>query len=57
MKNEKIEELRLKTSSVSYTDVADSGKYVRGIRTAEGKRVKSGRKFMEELLEWQKANT
>ena len=49
--------LKAKTSSFRYTDVADSGEYVRIIRTAEGKRVKSGKNFVEELLEWQKSDS
>lgn len=49
--------LKDKSSGFSYTDVADSGEYMRKIRAAEGKRAKSGRKFVKELLEWQKSNS
>lgn len=49
--------LKAKASGFSYKDVADSGEYVKKIRTAEGKRVKSGNHFVAELLEWQKSDS
>ena len=49
--------LKAKTSGFSYKDVADSGEYVRKIRTAEGKRMKSSKNFVAELLEWQKSDS
>ena len=49
--------LKAKTAGFRYADVADSGAYVRRIRTEEGKRVKTSKNFIEELVEWQKSNS
>lgn len=41
----------------SYTKVPHSAEYVRKIRMEEGKRLKSGKKFVEEILEWQRSDS
>jgi hypothetical protein len=40
----------------SYTKVKDSAQFVRDMRKREAKRVKTGRSFIEELIEWQRSN-
>lgn len=62
--NEKIKELidfaqflRTKRNSLSYSQVEDSAEYVGDLRRKEGKKVKSGKKFIEELIEWQRLNS
>ncbi len=49
--------LKSKSAGFRYADVADSGAYMRRIRTEEGKRVKTSKNFIEELVEWQKSNS
>ncbi|MBM4137050.1 MAG: hypothetical protein FJ241_09515 [Nitrospira sp.] len=46
-----------KKEGVTYMHVRDSAEYVRNLRIKEGKRVKSGRRFIEELIQWQKSNS
>ncbi len=46
--------LKAKGEGSTYMQVGDSAEYVRKLRIKEGKRVKSGKKFIEELIEWQK---
>jgi hypothetical protein len=41
----------------TYIKVGDSTAYVRELRRKEIKRVKSGKRFIEELIEWQKSNS
>jgi hypothetical protein len=41
----------------TYMKVGDSAAYVRELRKKEIKRVKSGKRFIEELIEWQKSNS
>jgi hypothetical protein len=48
--------LKAKKEGFSYMQAKDSAEYVRRLRIKEGKRVESGRKFIEELIEWQKSN-
>ena len=36
--------------------IKDSVEYVRALRMREGKRVKSGKRFIEELIAWQNQN-
>ena len=48
--------LKAKKEGFSYTQVKDSAEYIRRLRVKEGKRVESGKKFIEELIEWQKSN-
>lgn len=38
----------------TYMQVRDSAEYVRKLRIEEAMRVKSGKRFFEELIEWQK---
>lgn len=49
--------LKAKSEGFSYMQVKDSAEYVRKLRMKEGKRIKSGKKFVEELIEWQKSNS
>jgi hypothetical protein len=49
--------LKARKQGFSYMEVKESTEYVRNLRVREGKRVKSGRKFIEELIEWQKSNS
>ncbi|MEW6162625.1 MAG: hypothetical protein AB1606_04865 [Nitrospirota bacterium] len=49
--------LKEKEEKFTYTKVKDSAEYVREIRKREAKRIKTGRKFIEELIEWQKSNS
>jgi len=49
--------LKAKSESFTYMQVGDSAEYVRKSRIKEGKRLKSGKKFIEELFEWQKSNS
>jgi len=49
--------LKAKEEEFTYMEVADSAEYVRELRKKEAKRVKSGKRFIEELIEWQKSNS
>jgi hypothetical protein len=49
--------LKAKKVGFTYEDVTDSAQYVRRLRTGEGRRVKSGKKFIGELIQWQKSNS
>ena len=49
--------LKSKSESFSYAQIEDSAEYVKKLRIKEGKTVKSGKKFIEELIEWQKSNS
>ncbi|HBA26051.1 MAG TPA: hypothetical protein DCY98_01445 [Nitrospinae bacterium] len=48
--------LKAKNEGFTYIQVKDSAEYVRKLRIKEERRVKSGEKFIEELIEWQKSN-
>ena len=48
--------LRAKMEGFTYMQVRDSAEYIKKLRAEEGKKIKSGRKFIEELIEWQKSN-
>lgn len=48
--------LKVKKEGFSYTGVTNGAEYLRNLRTKEGKRIKSGKSFIEELIEWQKSN-
>jgi hypothetical protein len=39
-----------------YEEIGNSAEYIRKMRLREGKRIKSGKKFIEELIQWQKSN-
>lgn len=47
--------LKAKKEGFSYAQIKDSAEYVRTLRAKEGKRVKSAKKFIDELVEWQKS--
>ncbi|ODS30668.1 MAG: hypothetical protein SCARUB_04211 [Candidatus Scalindua rubra] len=49
--------LRAKKEGFTYKQVKDSSEYVREMRIKEAKKIKSGKKFIEELIEWQKSNS
>ena len=49
--------LKAKKEGFIYMQVRDSAEYVRKLRTREGKRAKSGKIFIEELIQWQKSNS
>jgi len=46
--------LKAKKEGFSYMAVEDSAEYVRKLREEEGKKFKSGKDFIEELIKWQK---
>ena len=46
--------LKAKKEGFSYAQIKDSAEYVRTLRAKEGKRVKSAKKSIDELIEWQK---
>lgn len=48
--------LKAKEQGFSYSEVKDSIEYVRNVRSKEGERVKSGGKFVKELIERQKSS-
>jgi len=45
--------LKAKKERVSYMAVKNSAEYVRKLREEEGKKFKSGKEFIEELIQWQ----
>jgi len=47
--------LKAKKEGFSYMAVEDSAEYVRKLREEEGKKFKSGKDFIEELIKWQKS--
>lgn len=47
--------LRAKTEGFSYERIKDSAEYVGTLRAKAGKRVKSAKKFIDELVEWQES--
>ena len=47
--------LKVKKEGFSYTQIKDSAEYVRTLRAKEGKRDKSAKKFIDELVAWQKS--
>ncbi len=64
LKEDKIRELidfaqflKEKQEGFSYMQVRDSAAYVREQRAKEYKRTGSGKKFIEELIAWQKSNS
>ena len=48
--------LKAKKERFRYVAVKDSAEYVRKLREEEGKKFKSGKDFIEELIKWQKSN-
>ena len=49
--------LRTKREKFSLAQVRDSAEYVRKLREEEGRRFKSGKEFIEELIKWQKSES
>lgn len=49
--------LKAKKEGFSYARIKDSAEYVRTLRAKEGKRVKSAKKFIDELVEWPKSTS
>jgi len=49
--------LKAKKEGFTYVQVKDSAEYVRKLRIKEGERVKSGKRFIEELIQWQKSGS
>jgi len=49
--------LKAKKEGFTYMQVEDSGGYVRKLRARQGRRVRSGKKFIEELIQWQRSNS
>jgi len=49
--------LRLKREKFSLVQVRDSAEYVRKLREEEGRKFKSGKEFIEELIKWQKSKS
>lgn len=47
--------LKAKSEGVSFMLDSDSAAFVRNLRIKEAKRVKTGKRFIEELMEWQKS--
>lgn len=52
-----VQFLKAKKEGFSYMQIKDSAEYVRTLRMREGKRVKSGKRFIEELIAWQKSES
>jgi hypothetical protein len=48
--------LKEKEEEFSYADIMDSAEYVKTLRKKQAKKVKTGKRFIEELIEWQKSN-
>jgi hypothetical protein len=46
--------LKAKKEKPVFMQVRDSAVFIRKLRTSEAKRVKTGKRFIEELMEWQK---
>lgn len=49
--------LKSKKTGFSYDQVEDSVEYVKKLRVKEGKKVRYGKNFIKELIEWQKSNS
>jgi RNA polymerase-interacting CarD/CdnL/TRCF family regulator len=49
--------LRMKREKFSLAQVKDSAEYVRKLREEEGRKFKSGKEFIEELIKWQKSES
>ncbi len=49
--------LKAKQEGFTYMQVRDSAEYIRSLRIREGRMVKSGKRFIEELVKWQKSNS
>jgi len=49
--------LRTKREKFRLAQVKDSAEYVRKLREEEGRKYKSGKEFIEELIKWQKSES
>ena len=49
--------LKAKGESFTYTEVEDSAEYIRKLREQEGRKFKSGKDFIEELIRWQRSES
>jgi len=49
--------LKSKKEEFTHMQVRDSAEYVRKLRIEEARRVKSGKRFIEELIEWQESKS
>lgn len=47
--------LRAKQKGFSYAQIEDSAEYVRKVRLKETGKSKTGRNYIEEIIEWQKS--
>lgn len=52
-----VQFLKTKKEGFNYMQIKDSVEYVKVLRMREGKRVKSGKRFIEELIAWQKSES
>ena len=48
--------LKARKEGFTYMQVGESTEYVRKLRTREGRKARSGKNFIEELIQWQKSN-
>jgi hypothetical protein len=48
--------LKTKRNGFRFKQVADSASYVSSLRAKEGRRLKSSKQFIQELVEWQTSN-
>ena len=49
--------LKAKEKGFSYMEVKDSAEYMRKLREQEGRKFKSGKDFIEELIRWQRSES
>jgi hypothetical protein len=49
--------LKTKRNNFSYSQIDNSAEYVGDLRRKDGKKGKTGKKFIEELIEWQRLNS
>jgi hypothetical protein len=49
--------LKIKSEKGLFMQVKDSAAYIRDLRIKEAKKVRTGKRFIEELIEWQKSNS
>jgi len=49
--------LKAKREKFGFAQVINSAEYVRKLREQEGKKFKSGKEFIEELIKWQKSES
>lgn len=49
--------LKTKQKNFSYTQIENSAEYLSKIRSKEGNKAKTGKRFINELIEWQRSNS